>query len=438
MRDGKEGVPGISPRLSVWKAGKTYHNDTELQTYSNRYLDYVTDTDFALEGTDEYHLYRCKVTHVSDATSNTLSNTALWEEVPGEPVIGPLILAQRIQADMIDVGALAADSAFVDELTVKKLDTRPTASGQKIRVKGNELQVLDGSGLPMVRVYGGDLSGNVGFGEEFLSDETYVTFEGGALNLEIPANSSGYAANGTYTFDFNDGAVLPAGTVISKQSLFELTFKVRVPRYATSGGYPYGVYACKTSHGVYLKYLMLVWSAKLVTGSGTVLASFSNDNSTWGQEELASSTADPLDAQRTVSLSTFSSYTLPNDDSIRVEVSWTLMGQLDGSTTQADNIYIDGDMSVYMGTLRIQEPSLTEITDGDLFLRFADGSGYGMIAHGDRDVISGGGVVFRHKGSSSSKAYCMGLDSGGMFVMTGAGTTKKYVTVDSNGYLKAE
>lgn len=120
----QQGERGLTYRRSVWQAGKVFRNDTDLVSDDVRYLDVVTDVPIALVGQTPVHAYLCKQTHTSSA-ANQPGNTDYWTEIPfTDPVMTPLLLANVISAEYIDVESLAASEAFVEKLVVKYLRTK--------------------------------------------------------------------------------------------------------------------------------------------------------------------------------------------------------------------------------------------------------------------------------------------------------------------------
>jgi len=120
----QQGERGLTYRRSVWQAGKVFRNDTDLVSDDVRYLDVVTDVPIALVGQTPVHAYLCKQTHTSSA-ANQPGNTDYWTEIPfTDPVMTPLLLANVISAEYIDVESLAASEAFIEKLVVKYLRTK--------------------------------------------------------------------------------------------------------------------------------------------------------------------------------------------------------------------------------------------------------------------------------------------------------------------------
>jgi hypothetical protein len=74
----------------------------------------------------------------------------------------PFMLAQAISADYINcaeiaansafISALTAEQAFIDALVVKTLDTRPSNSGNKIRIDGDGFSLFDSDALRKIKI----------------------------------------------------------------------------------------------------------------------------------------------------------------------------------------------------------------------------------------------------------------------------------------------
>lgn len=153
--------------MTVWESGKQYRNDTSLETNDIKYIDVCFNVPIAIIGQTTVRAYVCKVTHTS-SSSRPLGNTTYWTElsVTG-PMWTPLLLATAISADYINVAEIAANStftqtlvaqqAFIESLIVRHLDTNPSASGNKIRINGDEMIMYDSSGNKKVRVFNGSV-----------------------------------------------------------------------------------------------------------------------------------------------------------------------------------------------------------------------------------------------------------------------------------------
>lgn len=122
----------------------------------------------------------CRKTHTSGSTTQASSNiyalpssgdNAAWAVINSQkPILTALVLAAAIKADYIDVNDLSANtafiqnllvqSAFIDELIVKRLETIDN-NGKGVKIEGNELTAYDSSGNACVNVTG-DSIGSVG------------------------------------------------------------------------------------------------------------------------------------------------------------------------------------------------------------------------------------------------------------------------------------
>ncbi len=167
---GDTGYDGCSVRTSVWQMGIEYHNDEALKTDGVRYLDVVIDRDVSIYGRDNFNAYVCRKTHTS-SSAVPLVEGEYWEKADVlRPLISPLILTKQLSADYINVQSLAASQAFIDALTVKRLDTLPSRNNNKVVIEGDSIQILDSKGVPVARV----VAGGIGDVEE-QSTSTLIT-----------------------------------------------------------------------------------------------------------------------------------------------------------------------------------------------------------------------------------------------------------------------
>ena len=159
---GDRGYSGCVYRVTVWQTGKQYRNDQYLNTNDVRYIDICVDQPMAIIGQTTVHVYMCKTTHTS-SNSIPLGNTSYWTELQSAaPMFTPFMLAQAISADYINcaeiaansafISALAAEQAFIDALVVKTLDTRPSQSGNKIRIDGDGFSLFDSNALRKIKI----------------------------------------------------------------------------------------------------------------------------------------------------------------------------------------------------------------------------------------------------------------------------------------------
>ena len=123
-RKGDTGAVGISYRVSYWQSGKEYRNDLQNTTASERFIDICVNMPISMIGDSNFKAYQCISTHTSDDTTNTLGRAGLWTAVNNlKPLISPLILANKIVADYIDVDTLyvkhlnGADGTFTGSLS---------------------------------------------------------------------------------------------------------------------------------------------------------------------------------------------------------------------------------------------------------------------------------------------------------------------------------
>ncbi len=165
---GTAGLPGCIYRgPTMWEAGKEYRNDQESGETDEdglRYIDVCTDVNIALV-TDTYNAYVCRKTHVSDASTKPLAEGTYWSKMNStKPIATTLILSQQILADYIDVNSLASNTAFINDLTAKHLQTVAIAPTTKAIVINKDdlgyIQVYNGT-KERVRISGeavGDIS----------------------------------------------------------------------------------------------------------------------------------------------------------------------------------------------------------------------------------------------------------------------------------------
>lgn len=91
-----------------------YYNGEVLSDDGVYYLDIVTDTAVAMAD-EEVNYYLCKETHLSTANED-LDDTTLWTPMSEmDPIVTPLVLAQQIDAEFIDVDSLVAKKVIVTD-----------------------------------------------------------------------------------------------------------------------------------------------------------------------------------------------------------------------------------------------------------------------------------------------------------------------------------
>lgn len=145
---GNVGNPGITIRTTVWEAGKEYFDGKTLDG-DTLYLDIVTDkaigTDDQNDPEHKVNYYMCTNYHIS-SDAVTYEDTDFWSPVidTTKPIKTPLVLADKIQADFIDV----------DDLHVKHLDGADgTFSGT--------LSAASGSFSGNITAMSGDITGRL-------------------------------------------------------------------------------------------------------------------------------------------------------------------------------------------------------------------------------------------------------------------------------------
>lgn len=112
-RKGDTGNGGITYRITVWEDGKEYRNDSSLKTDGERIIDIAVNKAMSLIGDTTFKAFKCMVTHTSDTQSRPLAAGTYWEAINTlQPIVTPVLLANTIAANFIDV----------DELKVKHLD----------------------------------------------------------------------------------------------------------------------------------------------------------------------------------------------------------------------------------------------------------------------------------------------------------------------------
>lgn len=137
-KDGNQGEVGISYRVSFWQSGKNYHNDLHLTGgATERIIDICVNMPLSLIGDSNFKAYQCVQTHIS-SNDIPLGASGYWTAVNSlQPLVSPLILANKIVADYIDVVNLAANDAFISALTVNKLTVK---NGNSIIAKIGDME----------------------------------------------------------------------------------------------------------------------------------------------------------------------------------------------------------------------------------------------------------------------------------------------------------
>lgn len=437
-----EGRQGLILRRSVWKAGVEYRNDKELKTDSIRYLDIVTNQEMIIDGITEYQAYICRQTHTSNDTTHTLSNTALWEPIPThEPISTPIILSSYIGADMIDTASLAASQAFINALTVKRLDTVPNEAGSKIVVRENEFSILDATGKPKLRIHGDAIKGEIGSGyKSVVTNKQGLLFIDNQMNIPIAGGSSA-GWNWLKPYNFSLGKY-PAGTVFTHPRESLARFGVTAQWTMINDGQ---FYELRTNGGKKVESVSIQFTAQLKDHNGNVI----RDIGTWSD-----SVYDLDGIQKEGTESTFGLVAWENDGMLpsRQDIFTTL--QEDGEffyslTARVDVNLIERAMgNDYLAFSDIffamsdydlfQEPNMMMLSQKGFFYRFGGKNGYGYIVDeaartgGYGEEVNGYGFMFK---SGINGINIIGMDSGGLFIQYGG--QKRYLTVDStNGTLK--
>lgn len=430
-----EGRQGLILRRSVWKAGVEYRNDKELKTDSIRYLDIVTNQEMIFDGITEYQAYICRQTHTSNDTTHTLSNTALWEPIPThEPISTPIILSGYIGADMIDTASLAASQAFINALTVKRLDTVPNEAGSKIVVRENEFSILDATGKPKLRIHGDAIKGEIGSGyKEIFTSKQGLLFHDNSMQVPITGGSTTKSML-LKSYNFSLGKY-PAGTVFTHKRESLARFGVTAQWTLVNDGQ---FIELRTDRGIKVTYVSVQFSAKLKDHNGNVI----RDIGTWSD-----SVDDPDGIQKEGTESTFGLVAWENDGMLpsRQDIVTTLQedGELFYSlTAKVDVAIIErpiGDDYVTFSDIYFamsdydlfQEPNMMMLSQKGFFYRFGGKNGYGYIVDeaartgGYGEDVNGYGFMFK---SGINGINIIGMDSGGLFTQYGG--QKRYIRVD--------
>lgn len=427
-----EGRQGLILRRSVWKAGVEYRNDKELKTDSIRYLDIVTNQEMIFDGITEYQAYICRQTHTSNDTTHTLSNTALWEPIPThEPISTPIILSGYIGADMIDTASLAASQAFINALTVKRLDTVPNEAGSKIVVRENEFSILDATGKPKLRIHGDAIKGEIGSGyKEIFTSKHGLLFPDNSMQVPITGGSTTKSML-LKSYNFSLGKY-PAGTVFTHTRESLARFGVTAQWTLINDGQ---FIELRTDGGIKVTYVSVQFSAKLKDHNGNVI----RDIGTWSD-----SVYDPDGIQKEGTESTFGLVAWENSG-MRQDIVTTLQedGELFYSLTAKVEVAIIerpiGDDYVTFSNIffamsdydLFQEPNMMMLSQKGFFYRFGGKNGYGYIV--DEAARTGGfgedvnryGLLFR---SGIYGINVIGMDHEGLFIQYDG--QKRYIRVD--------
>ena len=134
------GVDGLSYRYSKWAAGVEYRNDNNpyyRDSDGKGFIDVVLTETLSMydpnDDTTRPKAYICRKTHTS-GDPVPLAVGEYWAQVnPMAPILSALVIADRIKANFIDVEDLAANSAFIDSLTVNRL-VAGIQNGQRVEI----------------------------------------------------------------------------------------------------------------------------------------------------------------------------------------------------------------------------------------------------------------------------------------------------------------
>lgn len=431
-----EGRQGLILRRSVWKAGVEYRNDKELKTDSIRYLDIVTNQEMIIDGITEYQAYICRQTHTSNDTTHTLSNTALWEPIPThEPISTPVILSSYIGADMIDTASLAASQAFINALTVKRLDTVPNEAGSKIVVRENEFSILDATGKPKLRIHGDAIKGEMGSGYKSIhTNKQGLLFLDNHMNIPIAGGSStGYNWLKSYNFSLGKH---PAGTVFTHKREALARFGVTAQWTVINDGQ---FYELRTNGGKKVESVSIQFTAKLKDHNGNVI----RDIGTW-----SNSVSNPDGIQKEGSESDFGLVAWENDGNLQPgrtnivttlqedgEFFYSLTARVDVNLTEramGNDYFTFSEIYFAMSEAdHFQEPNMMMLSQKGFFYRFGGKNGYGYIVDeaartgGYGEDVNGYGFMFK---SGIRGINIIGMDSGGLFIQYDG--QKRYLMVD--------
>lgn len=162
---GDTGAAGLVYRFTVWEAGKEYRNDADDVTLAERYVDVCAETALGLASDEDFRIYQCAKTHVSDGETNTFGKTGLWTTInTTRPLYSVLVLANKIKAAFIDVDSIATQGINIVNgdgrtvLTLKSGDKPITAYD----TSGNEVFSVDKSGNVTVSGQVNATSGKIG------------------------------------------------------------------------------------------------------------------------------------------------------------------------------------------------------------------------------------------------------------------------------------
>lgn len=152
--DGAKGDNGLSYRYSKWTSGVEYRNDNNpyyRDSNGQGVIDVVYTNAITIynpsSGTTPPAGYVCKQTHTS-GTDHPLTVGADWAQMNSmAPILTALVLANTIKSDYIDVENLAANTGFIDSLTVNRL-IAGDKNGQRVEIlpENKSVNIVDSDG----------------------------------------------------------------------------------------------------------------------------------------------------------------------------------------------------------------------------------------------------------------------------------------------------
>ena len=165
---GTFGVDGLSYRYSKWVEGVEYRNDNNPYYRDSNgqgiidvvYTEAITIYDPNTTATPPPG-YICRKTHNSSEDIQ-LAVGEYWMQMNAQmPILSALVLADRIKANYIDVENLAANSAFIDNLTVNRL-VAGIQNGQRVEITpdNKSVNIYDADGT-LASTFEGNMYQNI-------------------------------------------------------------------------------------------------------------------------------------------------------------------------------------------------------------------------------------------------------------------------------------
>jgi len=164
---GPQGIAGCMVRVSTWETGKQYRNDEAL-TSGTRYVDVVILENVHIGATTTITPYKAKAAHngVTSSSSNkpgTSGGNTYWEAMSYmTPMMTPLLIAQKIAAEAIDVGSITATNAFINAVRAQKVEADKiltTSSGNGyLQMQDDYLRMFDSTNQERLLISGNALS----------------------------------------------------------------------------------------------------------------------------------------------------------------------------------------------------------------------------------------------------------------------------------------